>query len=342
MITRWRAFAGWGGSIQSVGVGFEGEADLRAQAARRSGVALDRQRDGDLAAAVVEFEASADLCARSGWAHGEASALVALGGLYHDLGELRRAAHSSLSALAADEAVAAGALTTLGAVEHLLGEGGAGERFRDAMEVGPVDARMLGGLTIVHRDRGELTEALAVGEEALVKAREAADPATVGDVVSLLGSVHHWLGGPERAVAEHRRGLALLGDGYARHRASVALAAALRDTGDLSGAETVAGAALADAQRAGHRVLAGNAYLVLGGVHLRTQDIDRAVECGQRALITHRATGHRLGEGRALRLLGDIARANGLGTIAREQWHASLSILSEVGSGEAATVLRRG
>jgi hypothetical protein len=58
-------------------------------------------------------------------------------------------------------------------------------------------------------------------------------------------------------------------------------------------------------------------------------------------LVTHRATGHRLGEARVLRLLGDIARANGLGTIAREQWHASLALLSEVGSGEVADVLKR-
>ena len=234
-------------------------------------------------------------------------------------------------------------------VEHLLGEPTAADRFRAAMALQPdvakaySEAHLLGGLAAVQRDRGELTEALANAEAAMAKAREAADPLVEGDILSLLATVHHWLGGPERAIAEHRRALGLLGGGseYVRTRTNVGLAAALRDTGDLTEAATVAAAALADAQRAGHRILAGNANLVLGGIALRTGDIDRAVDCGQRALTTHRATGHRLGEARALRLLGDIARANGFGTVAREQWHASLSLLSEVGSGEVADVLSR-
>ncbi|MEV4622591.1 BTAD domain-containing putative transcriptional regulator [Asanoa sp. NPDC049573] len=324
----------------------------QAAAAGNLGVVLKNM--GDFAGSARHSERALELHRANGYRPGEASTLITLGGLYHDLGELRRAADYCATALAMHEEIGSRigqmiALNNLAAVEHLLGEPTAADRFRAAMElqsdVGKAhsQAHLLAGLATVQRDRGELAEALANAEAALEKAREAADPLAEGDILSLLGTVHHWLGRPDRAVEEHRRGLALLGAGseYVRTRANVGLAAALRDTGDLTEALAVAAAALADARRAGHRIPAGNAFLLLGNIHLQTGDIDRAVEYGQQALVTHRATGHRLGEGRVLRLLGDIARANGLGTIAREQWHASLALLSEVGSGEVADVLRR-
>ncbi|MEV0719429.1 BTAD domain-containing putative transcriptional regulator [Asanoa sp. NPDC050611] len=344
----------WLAAVRASLAAAEAEDDLRAQAAMHSSIALARQSQGDLAGSARSSERALELHRANNHAAGEASTLITLGALYHDLGELRRAADCCVTALALHEEIGSPggqvvALNNLAAVEHLLGEATAADRFRAAMELrtdvaeAHSEAHLLGGLATVQRDQGDLTGALANAEAALAKAREAADPMVEGDIRSLLATVHHWLGGPERAIAEHREGLALLdaGSAYVRTRTNVGLAAALRDTGDLTEAATVAAAALADAQRAGHRILAGNAYLVLGSVALRGGDIDRAVDCGQRALTSHRATGHRLGEARALRLLGDIARANGLGTIAREQWHASLSLLSELGSGEVADVLSR-
>ncbi|GAA1877791.1 AfsR/SARP family transcriptional regulator [Asanoa iriomotensis] len=346
------------GDLAGAAAAFATAADLCAaagwsqgQAAAAGNLGVVLKNMGDFAGSARSSERALELHRADNSAAGEASTLITLGGLYHDLGELRRAAECSVIALAMHEEIGSPvgqmiALNNLGAVEHLLGEATAADRFGAAMSLQSEvhsEAHLLGGLATVQRDRGELTEALANAEAALVKAREAADPMVEGDILSLLGTVHHRLGAPERAIAEHRRGLALLGAGseYVRTRTNVGLAAALRDIGDLTEAAAIATAALTDARRAGHRILAGNAHLVLGSVALRVNDVDRAVECGQRALTTHRGTGHRLGEARALRLLGDIARANGLGTIAREQWHASLSILSEVGSGEVDDVLSR-
>ncbi|GIF45479.1 DNA-binding SARP family transcriptional activator [Asanoa ferruginea] len=349
------------GHLAEAAAEFDTAADLsdragwsHGQAAASGNLGVVLKNMGDFAGAARRSERALELHRANGFRPGEASTLITLGGLYHDLGELRRAADYCVTALAMHEEIGSRvgqmiALNNLAAVEHLLGEPTAADRFRAAMElqsdVGKAysQAHLLGGLATVQRDRGELTLALANAEAALDKAREAADPMVEGDILSVLATVHHWLGRPDQAVDEHRQGLALLGAGseYVRTRANVGLAAALRDTGDLTQAATVAAAALADARRAGHRIPAGNAYLLLGSIHLQTGDIDRAVECGQQALVTHRATGHRLGEARVLRLLGDIARANGLGTIAREQWHASLALLSEVGSGEVADVLKR-
>ncbi|SNS94462.1 DNA-binding transcriptional activator of the SARP family [Asanoa hainanensis] len=340
---------------------FEAAADLsaqagwsRGQAAAAGNLGVVRKNLGDFAGSARSSERALELHRADGYRPGEASTLITLGGLYHDLGELRRAADYCVTALAMHEEIGSSigqliALNNLGAVEHLLGEPTAADRFRAAMElqadVAKVysQAHLLSGLAAVQRDRGELAEALANAEAALVKAREAADPMVEGDILSLLGTVHHWRGDPERAIEEHRRGLAMLGAGseYVRTRTNIGLAAALRDTGDLASATTIATDALADAWRAGHRVPAGNAHLLLGSIHLRNGDIDGAVDSGQRALTLHRQTGHRLGEARSLRLLGDIARANGLGTIAREQWHAALALLSELGSGEIADVLKR-
>ncbi|GIF66164.1 SARP family transcriptional regulator [Asanoa ishikariensis] len=340
---------------------FETAADLsaragwsRGQAAAAGNLGVVLKNMGDFAGSARSSERALELHRANEYPPGEAATLITLGGLYHDLGELHRAADYCVTALAMHEEIGSPigqliALNNLGAVEHLLGEATAADRFRAAMElqsdVAKVysQAHLLGGLAAVQRDRGELTEARANAEAALVKAQEAADPMVEGDILSLLGTVHHWLGDPRRAIEEHRRGLAMLGAGseYVRTRTNISLAAALRDTGDLGSATEVASAALADAWRAGHRVPAGNAHLLLGSIHLRNGDIDRAVDSGQRALTLHRQTGHRLGEARSLRLLGDIARANGLGTIAREQWHAALALLSELGSGEIADVLKR-
>ncbi|MDG4820724.1 BTAD domain-containing putative transcriptional regulator [Asanoa sp. WMMD1127] len=349
------------GDLAGAAAEFEAAADLSAragwahgQAAAAGNLGVVLKNMGDFAGSARSSERALELHRANGYRPGEASTLITLGGLYHDLGELRRAADYCVTALLMHEEIGSPvgqmiALNNLAAVEHLLGEQTAADRFRAAMELQSEVAKaysaahLLAGLATVQRDRGELTEALANAEAALGKAREAADPAIEGDILSLVGTVHHWLGDPVRAIGEHRKALALLGAGneWVRTRSTISLAAALRETGELAEAAELVSTALADAQRSGHRILAGNAYLVLGSIQLRTGDIDRAVESGQRALITHRETGHRLGEARALRLLGDIARANGLGTIAREQWHASLSLLSEVGSGEVASVLSR-
>ncbi len=349
------------GDLATAAAEFEVAADLseragwsHGQAAAAGNLGVVRKNMGDFAGSARSSERALELHRANQYKPGEASTLITLGGLYHDLGELRRAADYCVTALAMHEEIGSRigqliALNNLAAVEHLLGESTAADRFRAAMELQSdvakaySEAHLLGGLAAVQRDHGELTEALTNAEAALAKAREAADPMVEGDMLSLLGTVHHWLGDPRTAIEEHRRGLALLGAGseYVRTRTNISLAAALRDTGDLTAATETVAAALVDAQRAGHRVLAGNAHLLLGSIHLQTGDIDRAVESGQRALTLHRRTGHRLGEARSLRLLGDIARANGLGTIAREQWHASLALLSELGSGEVADVLSR-
>ncbi|HTF08430.1 MAG TPA: BTAD domain-containing putative transcriptional regulator, partial [Asanoa sp.] len=270
------------GHLAEAAAEFDTAADLsdragwsHGQAAASGNLGVVLKNMGDFAGSARRSERALELHRANGYRPGEASTLITLGGLYHDLGELRRAADYCVTALAMHEEIGSRigqliALNNLAAVEHLLGEPTAADRFRAAMElqsdVGKAhsEAHLLGGLATVQRDRGELALALANAEAALDKAREAADPMVEGDTLSLLGTVHHWLGHPDQAVDEHRRGLALLGAGseYVRTRANVGLAAALRDTGDLAEAAAVAAAALTDARRAGHRIPAGNAYLL--------------------------------------------------------------------------------
>src|SRR5205814_8138086 len=62
--------------------------------------------------------------------------------------------------------------------------------------------------------------------------------------------------------------------------------------------------ALTVAGQAGYRVLEGHAHVALAGIHLDGASPDRAVAHARQALDLHRDTGHRLGQARALVVLG--------------------------------------
>jgi len=82
----------------------------------------------------------------------------------------------------------------------------------------------------------------------------------------------------------------------------------------------------------------GLALTMLAQVHLAQGELDEASRRAEQAVAVHRETGHRLGEARALVLLG---RAVGEGAgceAAARSWQRAYAILTDLGSPEAEAI----
>jgi len=98
--------------------------------------------------------------------------------------------------------------------------------------------------------------------------------------------------------------------------------------------------ALELAREAGYRILEGHARSALAEIQLACGRPDQAVEHAREALAVHRKTGHRLGEARTLRILGQANRRTEGTDAALPHWHAALAILADAGATPEADALR--
>jgi len=94
------------------------------------------------------------------------------------------------------------------------------------------------------------------------------------------------------------------------------------------------------ARAAGYRLLEGNASTALAEIELILGQRDHAAERAGQALAIHRETGHRLGEARTLRLLGEALLPTKDADAALPHWRAALAIFDDAGASPEAGALR--
>jgi tetratricopeptide (TPR) repeat protein len=139
-------------------------------------------------------------------------------------------------------------------------------------------------------------------------------------------------------VVRHRQALALVSDvGYLKGelRIELDLADALAKSGNYAEAISHAEHARDLAQAGSLDVYLGQALTLLAHLHVSAGHPRRGAELADQALEIHRRTGHRLGEARTLRTLGDAHHQNGRLTSAMSFWQHGLALLTTIGSPEA-------
>ncbi|MEV0676068.1 BTAD domain-containing putative transcriptional regulator [Actinosynnema sp. NPDC050436] len=278
------------------------------EAAAVGNLGLVRREMGELDLAADAYGRASELYRRIGSRYGEAINLLNLGHVRHDqarTGEAARLARQALvvQAETGDRSGAAGA--------HAL-------------------------LAAVLRDTGHPREALDHARTGLGLALDVADPRAEAEALVVSGGVHLRTGAREAAAVDFGRALAAVrrtGDRYPEVEASIGLAEA---RGDLAGALGALGAA----ERCGYRCLAATASTSVART-LAAQGEWRGAEAhARRAAEAARATGHRLGEARALLVQGRAL--DELGDPAAEAvWREAFDRCAAAGMPEALPVHRR-
>lgn len=304
---------------------------------------------GRLDEAAARYTRALELARRNGSRSAQAVRLGNLGLVYWLLGRLPEAADHHRRALElhrelGDRANIAVDLANLAESRHALGDLDQAitlgtEALEIHLEVGDqgAHAETLAVLAGAHRDAGHRRQALELATAAVAVARDTGDRVFEASARNTLGSVCHSRAEYGPARDEYRRGLALAertGTYYPRLVALVGLAGAELALGRPADAEAHARQALASATRGGFRVVEGQVHTVLAAVRLAGGDPGAAGGHARTAADLHRLSGHRLGEARALVLLG---RATS-GPAAGEAWRRALALFTTAGAAEAAAV----
>ncbi|MFI6497863.1 BTAD domain-containing putative transcriptional regulator [Nonomuraea typhae] len=237
---------------------------------------------------------------------------VNLGAVYGQLGKLN-AAHRQLQRARQLLPDTDGMISlNLGEVCHLMG------RHDEALEhLGTARARceQAGAQAImpvclillaeVHCDLARYGEALEFAKEGLARAHDIEDVLAQAAAHNILGRLHERTRRPVQAAGHYRRALELAGETHlvAKVTALIGLADA---TVALGGdAAAIARQALELARKRSFRLLEGLAHTALADAALAAGDRAEAVRQGRLAMEIHRETGHRQGETRTLRTLGE-------------------------------------
>ncbi len=276
---------------------------LAGQAVALGNLALVHGERGELSAAAEHCEQALGLYRRIGSRYGEAINLGNLGRFQHALGLLAEGSASLRAALALHRE--------------------AGDRYGEA------DTRIF--LAGVLRDAGRPAEAQEEARSALELARDIDDPRAEAEALNALATVECRLGRRQQAIRRHRSALELIratGDRYPECDALVGLAVAGLDPAP-------ARRALALADEAGYRALAGRARTALAEIALALGRPAEAVEHAHGALAIHRETGQRGGESLTLLALGTALAETEGEAAARPCWEAALRLCLDAGMPEA-------
>ncbi len=252
---------------------------------------------GRLAEGIRHNERALEVCRRLGSPHAAAIALCNLGHGYRVTGDLDRA------------------LEVLTEAREILRELGS----RDD------EADVLVRLAAVHLDTGGFPDAHSCAHEALRAARDADNRRFEADALCALGDVHVQVGGEETGHGHYLEALRLAKRiGYRRGEivAAIGLSSAAPRT-----AADYASIALRTAERGGFGLLAGQARIGLAEAVLAAGDPVAADEHASRGLQDLRASGHVLGEARALVVLGAVRSYQADHVGAREHWLAAGELL---------------
>jgi tetratricopeptide (TPR) repeat protein len=275
---------------------------LPAVAASWNNIGIVRQDLGRPDLAVQAYEAAA--AAARGDAAAEATIQVNLGSAHWEMGSLARARTLFESAL------------------DLLTRA---EAHQARVEVQDSLARIC-------LDLGELDRAATYAAEALELASRSGHPRTLAEAHNTLGTTCTQRGDLTSALRHHEHALQLAVD-IGHRRAEVAsllgLAAA---TSCPATALSFCERALSVVLDAGLHSRLGRVRTALAEVRLRSGDHSGAVADAKAAVAAHRQTGHRLGEARALRVLGDAVELLNGEEAARPHRVLASEIFAELGA----------
>ncbi|MBM7774379.1 DNA-binding SARP family transcriptional activator/Tfp pilus assembly protein PilF [Actinokineospora baliensis] len=243
------------------------------------------------------------------------------------------------------EARAATMMVNLGSAYWELGRlGEARGMFEEALVVSRrtgsrrAEAEVLDSLAGVHLDRGDTDRAIEHAGRALRLAESTGHPRQVAQAHNTLGAATLRAGSPDKAVEHHTLALAKARDlGFRRAQvgALIGLADAHRAAGRPAEAVEPGREALALTDGVGFRGHRGLALVALGRTFLDLGDQDLAGRHARRALEVDRETGHRLGQARALRLLGDVLAVDEP-RAADAHWREALGLFAGMEVAEAA------
>lgn len=255
---------------------------------------------GRLAEGIRDNERAFEICRRVGSPHAAAIAQCNLGYGYRATGELRRALATLTEALAGlrelgsrdDEA---DALVRMAAVHRVAGDAAARtcavQAIAIAREAGNrrFETDALCELGHVHRLSGEADSARGYYLETLRQAREIGYRR--GEITATIG-----LSAVDPAAAlDHASEALQIAEQYGfrplAELARLRLAEASFNAGDNAAAEAQAGRALEELGRAGHRIGAADAWVVLGRIRLSRTKPEAARECAHEAEKLLRGSG---------------------------------------------------
>ncbi|KDN19199.1 hypothetical protein DV20_26440 [Amycolatopsis rifamycinica] len=265
---------------------------------------------GRIAEGIRHNERALGICRRLGSPHASAIALCNLGHGYRVTGALDRA------------------LEVLTEAREILAELGS----RDD------EADVLVHLAAVHLGFGGFAAARFCAHEALRAARDAGNRRFEADALCALGDVHFELGGAESGYGHYLEALRLARKiGYRRGEIVAALGLSAVDR---TAAADYASVALRTAERGGFGLLTAQARVHLAEALLAAGDPATADDHASRALDQLRASGHVLGQARALVVRSNIRSCRADHTGAREDWQAAETLLELGGPTPIAAALR--
>jgi len=332
---------------------------LARQAGWREFEAVSLSDLGDLSADMGRPQQAADeltqalaLHRQTGYTAGQAQVLEGLSDVYRKMGRPAQAVEHLVQALALCRQIGSNegqtaALRNLGEAYRDLGQL---ERARECLGraqalARQIDSRygqayVLHALAAVERDAGRYQQALALVEAALALTLENRHAVLEVYARNTLGSILLGLGRLGQAAEQHRRVLALAcqaDNRYPQAEALLGLAAADRAQGQPAEAVEHARQALAltRAPQGGYRILQGQAQTALAAAQIELGDAEQAIAHARQALEIQRQTGHRLGEARALVVLGHALYRTGDAAAARPYWQEALALLTDIGHPDA-------
>jgi tetratricopeptide (TPR) repeat protein len=322
---------------------------LAGQATVLCNLGLVYWQSGRLPEAADHLSQALVIARQTGQIASQAVVLGNLGIVCSESGRLRAAADHLTQALALDKKLEsryglAIALTNLGETFQMLGQlDHALDHLTQALalqrEIGnrSAEADTLRILAAVHRDAGDHAQAVEFAGSALALARDTGDRRVEADALNSVAATHHRLGRHREAIEGHQRALDLARELETRYPEVVALIglAASERTEQPEQALAHAHQAAALACRTGYRMLEGQAATTLADIQLTLGAAGEAVEQAEQALAIHRETGHRVGQVRALVVLGDALRHTQGTPAALPVWRQALTLAGDIGAAEA-------
>jgi tetratricopeptide (TPR) repeat protein len=339
------------GDVDEAAVHFGAAADLSRTAGWSRGEAVALAGRGGTRESAGRSDEAVDLYAGAlainrsiGWVRGQAQNVSAMGLAYLSLGRPGRAATClteavDLSRQVDDRSSEAYALNRLGLAYHAMGRLAAAVTcFEEALAIARAtgdhvaEAATLDSRAAVRRDLGEYEAALADAHAAVGLTEETAQHSSFAFVRNTLATIELCVGDAARARDLHAEAADLARRGGSRPgecEAQIGLSAAHRALGRYDEAAAHAELALG---LAGDPVSRAAALTVRGDACLPVGRISAAADAALLAVAAARESGQRLGEARALVLLGRARATQGQNDQAVLHWRAACEIFSEAGA----------
>lgn len=327
-------------------------------AAKQETSAADTKLSAELPAKVAGrlAELQADVARASGDPAAEAKALKALGDLYLEISEYKKASEAYEQALAkaSDDNLRAAALNGLGATCRALAEKEkALDFYQQALETATKagdersQAEALNGIGWVHDDTGQQAQGLEFHNKALAIAEKLGNPDVEAPILNRIGVVKDIEGENDAALDFYKRALEKwheAGDEDGQAKALLNMGSLFSEVGNSAKSLEFAGMALQLYHGVGDRAGEAAALNNLGIVNKHIGKEDVALKYYERVLPLERAIGNRIGEASALTNVGNVYAALGRNVEALGYFSNSLAIHREMNNpvGEAGALINIG